>query len=66
MSEQTGEQDLAGFDYQVALYYDGENLLVRSTEAVDQEVMHDMLSTALKALEQQMAGEFAECNLARH
>ena len=50
-------QDFESFPHQVAVYYDGENLQVLSTDSVDDQVMHEMLTAALWALEQRMAGE---------
>ena len=44
----------------VMLVNDGDNLQVRSTEDVDMKMMHNMLTTALKALEQMMSGEYQE------
>lgn len=48
--------DFESFPHQVNVYYDGENLQVLSTESVDDAVMHEMLTAALWALEQRMAG----------
>jgi hypothetical protein len=49
-------QDFSGFAFQVALYYNGEDLRVASTDSVDEGTLHEMLTTALWALEQRMAG----------
>jgi hypothetical protein len=49
-------QDFSSFEFQVALYYNGEDLRVASTDSVDELTMHEMLTAALWALEQRMAG----------
>lgn len=59
-------EDNQGFIHHVALAYDGETLRVSSTESVDYGLLKEMLETALKALEAEVADQEQEQCATRH